>query len=255
MERDLADVVKIKESSLEALAALRDLYIGRKAWAQALEIEERVRKQVKTREEDQRFLGLQYESAKERFRRDDPESLRAGTQGPAARSSATISVSSPPILLSAEVYKKTGKLNDAGRVYGRGFAKTGHVVFLRQMEDLYIDRGEPGVILKIYRRLLEVAPRNQLLMFFYARLCLKLEMIDEAIDLLKTLLAEEKEFRGLHRAMAEAYIHRGKFEDAVKEFSQAFPMSQAYLPFIAGSARPSRRNGLIFARPVLAGTR
>jgi tetratricopeptide (TPR) repeat protein len=67
-------------------------------------------------------------------------------------------------------------------------------------------------------------------MFFYARLCLKLEMIDEAIDVLKTL-AEEKEFRGLHRAMAEAYIHRGKFEDAVKEFLQAFPMSQVYLPF------------------------
>jgi tetratricopeptide (TPR) repeat protein len=137
----------------------------------------------------------------------------------------------PAYTLSAEVYKNMGKLNDAGRVYGRGFAKTGHIVFLRQLEDLYIDRGEPGVILKIYRRLLEVAPRNQLLMFFYARLCLKLEMIDEAIDVLKTLLAEEKEFRGLHRAMAEAYIHRGKFEDAVREFSRAFPMSQVYLPF------------------------
>lgn len=70
-------------------------------------------------------------------------------------------------------------------------------------------------------------------MFFYARLCLKLEMIDEAIDVLKTLLAEEKEFRGLHRAMAEAYIHRSKFEDAVKEFSKAFPMSQCIYPFIA----------------------
>ena len=33
-------------------------------------------------------------------------------------------------MLSAEVYKKMGRLNDAGRVYGRGFAKTGHVVFL-----------------------------------------------------------------------------------------------------------------------------
>lgn len=57
VERDLLDVVRITGSSLEALGALRDLYIGRKAWAQALEMEERVRKQVKTREEDQRFLG------------------------------------------------------------------------------------------------------------------------------------------------------------------------------------------------------
>lgn len=230
VERDLLDVVKIKGSSLEALGALRDLYIGRKAWAQALEMEEKVRKQIKTREEDQRFLGLRYESAKERFRKDDPklyEQVLKDLREIISDNKRFI----PAYTLSAEVYKNTGKLNDAGRVYGRGFAKTGHIVFLRQLEDLYIDRGEPGVILKIYRRLLEVAPRNQLLMFFYARLCLKLEMIDEAIDVLKTLLAEEKEFRGLHRAMAEAYIHRGKFEDAVKEFSQAFPMSQAYLPF------------------------
>jgi len=230
VERDLLDVLRIKGSSLEALGALRDLYISRKAWTQALEMEERVRKQVKTPEEDQRFLGLQYESAKERVRKDDPrlyEQVLKDLREIISDNKRFI----PAYTLSAEVYKHTGKLNDAGRVYGRGFAKTGHIVFLRQLEDLYIDRGEPGVILKIYRRLLEVAPRNQLLMFFYARLCLKLEMIDEAIDVLKTLLADEKEFRGLHRAMAEAYIHRGKFEDAVKEFSKAFPMSQVYLPF------------------------
>jgi tetratricopeptide (TPR) repeat protein len=230
VERDLLEAVKIRGSSFEALRTLRDLYISRKAWAQALETEEKVRKQIKTPEEDQRFLGLRYESAKERYLKDDPrlyEQVLKDLREIISDNKRFI----PAYTLSAEVYKSTGKLNDAGRVYGRGFAKTGHIVFLRQLEDLYINRGEPGVILKIYRRLLEVAPRNQLLMFFYARLCLKLEMIDEAIDVLTTLLADEKEFRGLHRAMAEAYIHRGKFEDAVKEFSRAFPISQVYLPF------------------------
>jgi predicted Zn-dependent protease len=230
VEQDLLDVVRIKGLNLEALGALRDLYVSRRAWAQALEIEEKVRKQRKTPEEDQRFLGLRYESAKERFRKDDAR-LYEQVSNDLREIINDDKRFIPAYTLSAEVYKKTGKLNDAGRVYGRGYAKTGHIVFLRQLEDLYIDRGEPGVILKIYRRLLEVAPRNQLLMFFYARLCLKLEMIDEAIDVLKTLLAEEKEFRGLHRAMAEAYIHRGNFEDAVKEFLKAFPMSKVYLPF------------------------
>jgi hypothetical protein len=63
-------------------------------------------------------------------------------------------------------------------------------------------------------------------------------MIDEAIDVLKTLLAEEKEFRGLHRAMAEAYIHRGKFEDAVtrmrsRNFRRLFPWARRIYLFIA----------------------
>ena len=60
------------------MGALRDLYIGRKAWAEALEIEEKIRKQIKTPEEDLRLAGLHYENAKERFAQGRPSALRAG---------------------------------------------------------------------------------------------------------------------------------------------------------------------------------
>jgi tetratricopeptide (TPR) repeat protein len=230
VERDLKEILKVNESNLDALAMLRDVCIGLKKWGEALDIEKRVKKQIKTPDEQQRLMGLQYESARERFERGDEKlyeqilkDLREITDGDKRFI--------PAYVLAAEVQKRMGKLNDAGRMYGRGFAKTGHVIFLKQMEELYLGRGEPGVILKIYRRLLEVAPRNQLLVFLYARLCLKLEMIDEAIDSLNSLLAEEKEFRGLHRAMAEAYLHRGELEAAVKEFSKASPMDDVYIPF------------------------
>jgi predicted Zn-dependent protease len=239
VERDLQDILTISESNLKALAGLRDLYIMRKAWDQALEVELKVRKQVKTDEENQRLVGLQYESAKVRFKKQN-ERLYEQVLKDLREMMNDNKRFIPAYILSAEVYKKMGKLNDAGRVYGRGFAKTGHVIFLREMEDLYIGRGEPGVILKIYRRLLEVTPKNQLLMFLYARLCLKLEMIDEAIDLLKTLLAEEKEFRGLHQAMAEAYIHRGKFEDAAREFTKAFAGDQVYMPLYCGRCQSAK---------------
>jgi tetratricopeptide (TPR) repeat protein len=122
-------------------------------------------------------------------------------------------------------------LNEAGRVYGRGYSKTGHIIFLSKMEDLYIDRGDPGVILKIYRRILDISPKNNLIEFLYARLCLRLEMIDEAIDMLNTLESEGVDFKGLHKAMAEAYIHRGQMEKAVEEFKYAFPAEHVYIPF------------------------
>ncbi len=244
-ERALAEVARMRESSLEAACGLRDIYIGRKAWAKALEMEEKVRKEIRTPEETQRFVGLRYESAKERFRKDDArvyDQVLKDLKEICDEDKRFI----PAYTLSAEVYKKMGKANDVGKMYGRGFAKTGHVVFLRQMEDFYVERGEPGVVLKIYRRLLDVAPGNQLLMFFYARLCLRLEMVDEAIDLLKTLLADEKEFRGLHRALAEAYIHRGEFEAAAKEFSRAFPMNQAHLPFYCGKCLAAKDEWIDF---------
>jgi len=131
----------------------------------------------------------------------------------------------------AEIYKKTNKLNEAGRVYGRGYSKTGHITFLSKMEDLFIDRGDPGVILKIYRRILDVATKNNLIEFLYARLCLRLEMIDEAIYTLNALESTGADFKGLHKAMAEAYIHRGQMEKAVEKFRHAFPAEHVYIPF------------------------
>jgi tetratricopeptide (TPR) repeat protein len=230
MERQLREVLRISEANLEAMGMLRDVLAGRREWAEALEIEKKIRRQIKTADENRRLIGLKYEKVKGLFEKGDAktyEQIIKDVKEITDEEKRFI----PGYLLAAEVYKKMGKLNDAGRVYGRGFSKTGHVVFLQKMEDFHIQRGEPGVILKIYRRLIEVAPRNQLLIFLYARLCLKLEMIDEAIQLLNSLMAEEKEFEGLHRAMAEAYLHRGAYSDAAREFGKAFPITRAYLPF------------------------
>jgi tetratricopeptide (TPR) repeat protein len=108
------------------------------------------------------------------------------------------------------------------------------------MEDLYIDRGDPGVILKIYRRILDISPKDHLISFLYARLCLRLEMIDEAIDMLNILIAEGADFKGLHKAMAEAYIHRGQMDKAVEEFRKAFPVEHVYIPFSCGNCQSKK---------------
>ncbi len=143
MERDLKDFLSVKEGSLEAMRALRDLYISRKSWTEALEIEEKIRKQIKTPEEDLRLAGLRYENAKEQFLKEEPR-LYEQVLKDMRELTGDFKRFIPAYILSAEVYKKMGKLNDAGRVYGRGFAKTGHVIFLSQMEDLYLDKREPG---------------------------------------------------------------------------------------------------------------
>jgi predicted Zn-dependent protease len=158
----------------------------------------------------------------------------------------------PAYVLLADTYKCMGKMNEAGRAYARGWAKTGHMIFLLKMEDLYIDRGDPGIILKIYRRILDLSPKNHLTSFLYARLCLRLEMIDEAIDTLDLLLEEGQEFSGLHRAMAEAYIHRGMMDKAVEEFRVAFPMKQIYIPFVCNNCQSTKEEWMDFCESCLS---
>ena len=230
-ESILKDVLKINESNIDALRILRDFYVGKKDWDNAYEIEKRIKKFIKTEEENRRFVGIRYEKTltlfNDKFSQSSDKIIDTLKEiiGDDKRFI-------PAYILLAEAYIKIDKLNEAGRVYGRGYTKTGHIEFLLKMEDLYINRGDPGAILKIYQRVLDLSPKDHLITFLYARLCLRLEMIDEALELLNSLIEEGEEFRGLHRAMAEAYIHREELENAVMEFRKAFPMGEeVYIPF------------------------
>jgi tetratricopeptide (TPR) repeat protein len=231
IENELKEVLKTNESNLEALAILRDYYISRKKWDDAYEAEKKIKKFIKTEDENREFLGIRCEKIRVLFNNKfeiHSDDILKELKEIISEDKRFI----PAYILLAEAYKRTGKLNEAGRVYGRGYSKTGHIIFLLKMEDLYIDRGNPEVILKIYRRILDISTKNYLIEFLYARLCLRLEMIDEAIDTLNTLLADGADFKGLHKAMAEAYIHRGQMDKAVEEFRRAFPAEHVYIPFI-----------------------
>jgi tetratricopeptide (TPR) repeat protein len=239
IENELKEALQLNESNLETLTMLRDFYISGKSWDEAYEVEKRVKKFIKTEDENLRVLGIRYEKAETLFNKK----FEANSEAIIKELKEIISENKrfiPSYILLAEAYKRTGKLNEAGRVYGRGYSKTGHIVFLLKMEDLYIDRGNPEVILKIYRRILDISPNNYLVSFLYARLCLRLEMIDEAIDMLNTLFAEGLDFKGLHKAMAEAYIHRGEMENAVEEFRKAFPAEHVYIPFICTNCQAKK---------------
>jgi tetratricopeptide (TPR) repeat protein len=239
IENELKEVLKTNEANLEALTILRDYYISRKKWDDAYETEKKIKKFIKTDDENREFLGIRCEKIRVLF----ANKFEISSNDIIKELKEIISEDKrfiPAYVLLAEAYKRTGKLNEAGRVYGRGYSKTGHIIFLLKMEDLYIDRGNPEVILKIYRRILDISTKNYLIEFLYARLCLRLEMIDEAIDMLNTLLAEGADFKGLHKAMAEAYIHRGQMEKAVEEFRRAFPAEHVYIPFICDNCKSKK---------------
>lgn len=244
-ESELKDILKINESNLEALSMLRDLYVREHNWDQALDVEKRVSKFIKTDEENRRLMGIRYEKARALLVKKGEyayEPVLKDMKDVISEDKRFV----PAYVLLAEIYKKTGKLNEAGRVYGRGYSKTGHIIFLSMMEDLYIERGTPEVILKIYRRILDVSPRNHLISFLYARLCLRLEMIDEAIDTLNVLLAEGLDLKALHKAMAEAYIHRGEIGKAVGEFRKAFPPEHVYIPFCCDNCQAKNEEWVDF---------
>ena len=143
VESGLKEIITLNESNLEALGLLRDFYIHRRDWGQALEVEKKLQKFIKTDEEKRRLLGIRYEIARALFERKDSDTYEAI----AADLKEIINENKrfvPAYVLLADTYKSMYKTNESARVYARGWAKTGHMIFLLKMEDLYIDRGDPG---------------------------------------------------------------------------------------------------------------
>lgn len=230
MEMELKEVLKVNMLNLKALTALKNLYILRKDWESALEVARRLRKVSKSQQDEKTLLGIRYERARDIIERDGERLDEAIRELRQLLDEDKRFV--PAYLALADAYKKKGKHNDAARVYGRGYTKTGHVIFLLKMEDFYIERGDPAVILKIYRRLLELSPKDDILSLLYARLLLRLEMIDEALDVLNNVQTTEATFLGLHRALAEAYLHRGDVVTAMREMKKALPKRDLYISFV-----------------------
>jgi tetratricopeptide (TPR) repeat protein len=85
-------------------------------------------------------------------------------------------------------------------------------------------------------------PEDWVTAFHYAKLCLRLEMLDEALEALDEISVRRKDFSALHRLLAEIYLHKKDFTRAAQEFEKTFEMSgKAYLPFTCSScARESQ---------------
>ncbi|MEO0249290.1 MAG: hypothetical protein ABIN58_07035, partial [candidate division WOR-3 bacterium] len=76
VQKDLKDILSINESSLKAMGILRDLYVCNKEWDQALDLEKRIRKYIKTDEELRRFLGIKYEKIKTLYEKQGQQGER-----------------------------------------------------------------------------------------------------------------------------------------------------------------------------------
>ena len=108
-----------------------------------------------------------------------------------------------------------------------------------RLEDLYLEREDPGTLLRIYQRAMKNNPEDWVTTFYYAKLCLRLEMLDEALEALDEISLRRKDFPALHRLLAEIYLHRKDFGRAAQEFEKTFEMSgKAYLPFAPCVAVP-----------------
>jgi lipopolysaccharide biosynthesis regulator YciM len=233
--RTLNRAIGMDETNLKALRSLREIYLDSRRWEEAIRVQKSILKFIKGKqaeEEETLFsLGLKYEHARDLLNQGGEENLESALKE-AKEILRERKTFQPGFVLLGDIYLRMGRWASAGKVWGKSFARLKSVIFLLRLEELYLSREDPSTLLRIYQRALAKNPEDWVIGFFYAKLCLRLEMLDEALEEIDEISLRQKDFPALHRLLAEIYLHKKDFGRAAQEFEKTFELSRtSYLPF------------------------
>ncbi len=205
----------------KAMRALRDLQIETGDWPEALALQKRIVKATssgaKADVEKQQMVQLRYEMARVAIDNDEPEQA-VETCRDLIKQDASFT---PARVTLGDAYRQLKKDSEAANVYQDGYKALKKSVFLSRLEDLYIGAEDPAALLSFYRERMHEDREDLLLKLYLGRLCLRLEMVDEALSHLSDLESTGIEFSQLHLLLAEAHRRRNKIDQAVVEYQRA----------------------------------
>ncbi len=220
-------ILKKDESNLEAWKRLRDIELAGKNIRDAFIAQRKVTKLSKGiatwEEELKTYTGLKYEYAKSLFEEGKYDKAKRRLKEIIRVNKTFI----PAILLLGEVYAKIGKEDGAIKIWMDGYNETRNPVFIQYIEEMFIKEEAPFEILRIYQKRLSEDPSDVKMRILYAKLCLRLEMIDEAISEIMKLEQSGVEFKPLNLMLGEAYRKRGRYKEASEEFRKALSIDQS----------------------------
>ncbi len=101
-----------------------------------------------------------------------------------------------------------------------GLCPDSHAVLMR-LEDAYIKEARPEDALERYKERIKTDPGDNGLRVILARLYLKLEMVDNAIEELESLHGDMIENAFTRTLLGVAYMRHGRVDDAAKQFINA----------------------------------
>ncbi|MBC8412163.1 MAG: tetratricopeptide repeat protein [Nitrospira sp.] len=121
-------------------------------------------------------------------------------------------------LTLSEAYLKEENTREAEEILVKGYEVTSSIVILDALEDFYIARGEPGMIIDIYLKAVQKDQKNIKLKFFLAKLYYRLEMIDHAMEIFDSIDVAVLDLPDFHLLLGNIYERRAQHEKAVEEY-------------------------------------
>jgi len=205
----------------KAMRALRDLLIEQENWQEAAELQKRIVKAAssgpKVNAEKQQMRQLSYELARMALEENDVEQTIEACKELIKQDPEF----TPARVTLGDAYRQQNRDAEAIKVFQDGYKDLKRSIFLARLEEVYIGAEDPAALLSFYRSRMQEDPDDLLLKLYLGRLCLRLEMVDEALKHLTDLETSGLDFTKLHLLLAEAHRRRNVIDQAVVEYQRA----------------------------------
>lgn len=226
-------MLKIEPDNLTAMIRKRDLNIRLEKWSEALEIQHRLLKarlpDPEKQAEEALLVGCTYEVGRQLLERGHPDKARRYFRGAIKKDRSFL----PAYIGLGEILLHEGKTKDAVEILKKVYTKTRSVIILHRLEELFLEQGEPGEIIRVYQEALQHDPQNPVLQFYLGKLYYRLEMVDEAFDQLSTIEGPQDHLLDYHKIMANLYLRKQQFEQAIIELKKALSFKKRVIvPYI-----------------------
>ncbi len=215
------EILAIESDNRKALRNLRDLQVKQGRLKDALALQKRVLKVVqgsrRQAEEQKKFLCLRYEVASLSLQEGEIDAAKAELKQIIVEDPSFI----PAKVSLGDAYQAQDRPEDAAGVWRDAYKELRKGIFLARLEDMYMEEEDPTSLLNFYRSQIMERGDDLLLRLFYGKLCLRLEMIDEALEQLQTVEGSGIELPQMHLLLAEAYRRRRNIDEAVRQYKKA----------------------------------
>ncbi len=220
------EVLKSDDANPAVLARLRDVYVKQDRWEDAHALQERIFKSAKSRAEldaaRAMLCGIKYEIGRMWLAKGDRDQARRAFRGAIKLDKMFL----PAYIGWGEVISDEGRVRDAASLYEKAYGVVGDVILLHRLEDLYIEMGEPEQVLRLYHDAVRNDPDNHVLRFYLGKVYYRLEMLDEAHDVLSGIDASDEHFPDLHRLLGNLAQRQGNDPLATEEYKRALGLKK-----------------------------
>jgi len=220
----------------EAWRKKREIYIKQGNWSEAYEVQKNIVKYTKEKDlalaEKKNMLGLEYRFAEDLAQKGNFKEAEKALREIIKEDREF----SPAYVTLGDVLQRQGSPNEASQIWEKALEASWNPIFLERLEALYLSMANPKKILHLYQEYLRLRPEDSGLRFFYSRLLIRLEMIDEALEQLRELEISGASFAELYILMGQAFHRRGEFNQAIEAYEKSLEVQKVSLPSYTCSA-------------------